>query len=91
MITVTISDQELGRRKLTNEKRSLSSSIDSALTPKPRFITLSVKKCFFGGQPGGIVVKFPCSASAAWGSLVWILGTDLLTTYQAMLSQASHI
>ena len=25
----------------------------------------------------GIVVKFMCSASVAWGSLVWTLGVDL--------------
>ena len=42
--------------------------------------------CLFGcedenegdaGWPCGRVVKFACSASAAWGSLVQILGTDL--------------
>ena len=30
-----------------------------------------------GGQPGGAVVKFACSASAAWGSQVQILKVDL--------------
>ena len=30
-----------------------------------------------GGQPGGAAVKFPCSASAAQGSLVQILGVDM--------------
>ena len=39
------------------------------------------------GQPGGVVVKFTLSASAAWGSLVWILGADLHTTHQAKLWQ----
>ena len=29
-------------------------------------------------QPGSVVVKFVCSASAAQGSQVWILGTDLV-------------
>ena len=29
------------------------------------------------GQPIGIVVKFACSASVAWGSQVWIPGVDL--------------
>ena len=37
------------------------------------------------GQPGGVVVGFLHSSSAAWGSLVQILGTDLHTAYQAML------
>ena len=30
----------------------------------------------FWGQPGGIVVKFACSASVAWGLLAWILGAS---------------
>ena len=38
-----------------------------------------------GSQPGGIVVKFTRSASAAWGLWVRILGTDLHTTHRAML------
>ena len=29
------------------------------------------------GWPSGIVVKFECSTSVAWGSQVQILGTDL--------------
>ena len=29
------------------------------------------------GQLSGVVVKFTCSALAAWGSPVWILGVDL--------------
>ena len=37
------------------------------------------------GRPGGVVVKFACSASAAQVSWVWILATDLLTARQAML------
>ena len=43
------------------------------------------------GPAGGAVVKFACSASAAWGSLVQILGVELRTTRQAMLWQVSHI
>ena len=43
------------------------------------------------GQPSGVVVKFACSALAAWGSLVRIPATDLGTAHQAMLRQASHI
>ena len=50
-----------------------------------------VKNLLSRGQPCGIVVKFPHSALVALGSLVWILGTDLCTTYQAVLWQASHI
>ena len=37
------------------------------------------------GQPNGIVVKFACSALAAWSLLVQILGMDLCTTHQAVL------
>ena len=38
---------------------------------------LKVKKSFFGGQSGSIAVKCSCSASAAQGSLVQILGVDM--------------
>ena len=37
------------------------------------------------GRRGGIVVKFGCSASAAWSLQVRILGVALHTTLQAML------
>ena len=37
------------------------------------------------GQPGGIVVKFVCSTSAAQGLQIQIPGADLYTAYQAML------
>ena len=37
------------------------------------------------GWPCGQVVKFVCSASAAWGLQVHILGPILHTVYQAML------
>ena len=37
------------------------------------------------GQLSGVVVKFTSSASAAQGSQVQILGTDLYTAHQAML------
>ena len=37
------------------------------------------------GWPGGVVVKFVCSALAAQGLQVWIPGMDLHTSYQAML------
>ena len=43
------------------------------------------------GLPGGIAVKFVCSASVAQGSPVQILGTDLYTAYQAILWQVSDI
>ena len=39
------------------------------------------------GQPSGIVVKFVPSASRAWGSQVQILGKDLHTAHQAVLSR----
>ena len=38
-----------------------------------------------GSQPGGVVVKFACSTSVAWGSLVQITDTDLHSAHQAML------
>ena len=50
-----------------------------------------VKKFIRWGQPSGAAVKFACSASAAWGSLVQIPGVDLHTACQAMLWQASHM
>ena len=37
------------------------------------------------GYPGGIAVKLACSASAARGLRVRILGVDLHTDHQAML------
>ena len=39
--------------------------------------TLLVKKKKYGGRPNGIVAKFGCSALAAQGSWVQILGMDL--------------
>ena len=51
-----------------------------------RLIFLKKKKNFllFRDQPSSIVVKFACSALAAWGSQVRIPGADLSTAYQAM-------
>ena len=40
-----------------------------------------------GGWPGGIMVKFAHSTSAAQDSGVWISGVDLHTAHQAMLWQ----
>ena len=48
-------------------------------------------KTLHGGRPGGAVVKFPCSALVAWGSLVQIPGVDLHTACQAMLWQVFYI
>ena len=45
----------------------------------------------YRGFPGGAVVNFARSASAAHGSQVQIPGRDVDTAYQAMLWQASHI
>ena len=39
----------------------------------------------YGGQRGGVVVKFVWSTLAAHGSRVRILGADLHTVHQAML------
>ena len=46
---------------------------------------LGLIKRWARGGPGGIVVKFAGSASAAPGSRLWIPGEDLCTTHQAML------
>src|SRR3712207_9052226 len=46
-----------------------------------------LKKKISWGQPRGVLVKFMCSASVAWGSLVWIPGAHLHTAHQAMLWQ----
>ena len=37
------------------------------------------------GRPIGVVVKFMCSAVAAWGLCVWTPGVDLYASHQAML------
>ena len=42
-----------------------------------RFSVDSPKRRTCWGWPSGVVVRFVCSASAAWGSQVWILGVDL--------------
>uniref|UniRef100_A0A9L0J6P8 Uncharacterized protein n=1 Tax=Equus asinus TaxID=9793 RepID=A0A9L0J6P8_EQUAS len=42
-------------------------------------LTLLNFKTYCRGWPRGAAVKFTRSASAAWGSLVWILGADLHT------------
>ena len=73
----------------------------SILSPKPwyykwsdsifqtHFYTLNPLPFFkiwiWRGQFGGIVFKFPHSASVAQGSLFQIPGMDLQTTHQAML------
>ena len=44
-----------------------------------------LKKDCEWGRPGGAVVKFMCSASAARGSQVQIPDVDLHTTHQAKL------
>ena len=43
------------------------------------------QKSEIGGWPGGVVVKFAHSASAARGSQVWIQGADLYIVCQAIL------
>ena len=43
------------------------------------------------GWPNGIMVNSTCSASAARGTLVQILGVGLHAAHQAMLWQASYI
>ena len=52
-----------------------------------KLFTDFLKKSECRGQPGGVVVKFVHSASAAWGLQVQILDVDLHTTHQAMLWQ----
>ena len=43
------------------------------------------KKNYDWGRPGRVGLRFTCSASAAWGSLVEIPSVNIHTTYQAML------
>ena len=45
---------------------------------------LLLKTSISWGQPGDVVVKYMYSTLEAWGSQVWIPGTDLHTTHQAM-------
>ena len=54
-------------------------------------IDFHLSKNIFRGRPAGTAVKFACSALAARGSQVRILGVDLGTACQAMLWQQSHI
>ena len=49
--------------------------------PGPR---VSAFKSPFRGWPGGVVVKFPCSALVAQGLPVRILGVDLRIAHQAV-------
>ena len=42
------------------------------------------------GQLGGVLVKFPYSASKAWGSQVRILGVDLHTAHQPCCGRIPH-
>ena len=44
-------------------------------------------KEFVRGRPGGLVVKFACSALVAQGSQARMPGTDLHTAHQPMLWQ----
>ena len=43
------------------------------------------------GQHSGAAVKIACSASAAWGLMVQMLGVGLHTASQVMQWQVSHI
>ena len=52
---------------------------------------LFLKKKRMRAQPGGIVVKFTCSASAAQGSWVRILGADLPHFLPSHAVAVSHI
>ena len=47
----------------------------SSLYLKDNYLKQKLQHC--RGWPGGIVAKFVCSASVAWGSQVQILGMDL--------------
>ena len=48
-----------------------------AKNKKSRKVDQNPSKAIPGGLPGGAVVKFACSASAAWGSPIWIPGADM--------------
>ena len=42
------------------------------------------------GQPGGVVVKFACSALAAWCSRVQILGADVAPLLEPRCGSVPH-
>ena len=63
------------------EQNSLFLREDSSLVRKTN------NKQIIRGWPGGVLVKFTCSASVAPGLQVRILGADLCTTPQALLWQ----
>ena len=72
------------------EVNSLMSKYTPTLSTKRKTCYLQCLK-ISRGHPGGVVVNFSHTASAAGGLPVWIPGADLHTAYQAMLWQVSHI
>ena len=53
-------------------------------------MTCDTDKSNFRGGPGGVVVKFVCSALAAQGLWVQILGEDLHTTHKPCCGGIPH-
>ena len=51
---------------------------------------MSLKPKIFRGQPGGIVVKFTHSTSAAQDSQVWITGADPAPLVKTRYSGIPH-
>ena len=64
------------------KKKVESETVDSIHT--------ALKNHSIGGQPGGVVVKFVCSALVAQGSQVQILGTDLALLVKPCCSSIPH-
>ena len=68
---------------LNSPKISLSPFWNLSLS-SPHYLHSSLtsfKIEYLRGRPGGVVVKFACSASAAWGLQVQIPGVDLHTAH----------
>ena len=58
--------QILQENKIQNELKVIYTEKKSTLS------TDTINNIIYWGQPGGVAVKFVCSALAAWGLLVWI-------------------
>ena len=72
--------------KSNKKRREVAIVISETTDFQPKYET-RVEEGHHRGQPSDIIVKFACSASAAWGLQIQIPGTDLHTCHQDMLWQ----
>ena len=73
-VCVCETEREIEKRILgTQSKKSKENSDNNTFY----FSLQCMINSYFGGRPGGTVIKFARSASAAWGPPVRILGADM--------------